>query len=66
MSPDNEDYEQYIDPYVCSYHRAHPDKVFSGCGCHSGFWMCRAGSNSKFSNYDPMEILNEPNFDTES
>ena len=37
-------YEDYIEPYICSWHREHPELDYSGCNCHSGFWMTRAGS----------------------
>lgn len=44
MSIENQ-YEKYIEPYVCSFHKEHPNEDYGGCCCSSGFWMCRKGTN---------------------
>lgn len=57
---DKIEYETYIEPYTCSWHREHPDTNFSGCSCTSGVWMCRKGTGYQNKNVvDALEILDE-------
>ena len=34
-----EDYNIWIEPYICSFHREKPGEDFAGCSCSTGFGM---------------------------
>ena len=53
-------YVKYIEPYVCSYHRAHGLEVeFSGCSCTSGFWVGRPGTIFTEDTKVDFDVLDE-------
>lgn len=62
VTVNKEDYDIWVEAYICSFHREHPGLVYPGCSCCSAFGIspkdnARFVSENKQKMYDALDEL---------